>query len=96
MFLPTPSDTYGTVVSRITSSFGLLAVLVTDRHLPYPYGREITGYQVANLAQTLAKAKAAGVLILVRPYTADRRDAAMLQFTGGYIAEIHAPESSQK
>jgi hypothetical protein len=56
---------------------------VTDRHLPYPYGREITGYQVANLAQTLAKAKAAGVLILVRPYTADRRDAAMLQFPGG-------------
>ncbi len=34
-----------------------LTVLVTDGHLPYPYGREMTGYELANLADTLAKAK---------------------------------------
>ena len=67
-------------------------MLVTDGHLPYPYGREMTGYEVANLAETLAKAKAAGVAILVGPYTADQRTAAIVQFPGGYIAEIHARE----
>jgi hypothetical protein len=78
---------------RIESNFGKMAVLVTDGHLPYPYGRETTGYEVTNLADTLAKAKAAGVEILVAPYTAGQRDAAVVQFPGGYIAEIHSPSS---
>ena len=34
--------------------------------------------------------EAAGVAVLVAPYRADGRDAAMLQFPGGYIAEVHA------
>jgi len=84
-----PTDTYRRV--RIQSKFGKLAVLVTDGHLPYPYGREMAGYEVANLATTLAKAKAAGVTILTGPYTSDHRDAALVQFPGGYIAEIHSP-----
>ncbi|HEX4020910.1 MAG TPA: glyoxalase [Acidobacteriaceae bacterium] len=75
---------------RITSNFGKLTVLVSDGQLPYPYGRETTGFEVANLADTLAKAKALGVTVLVLPYTSDHRDAAMVQFPGGYIAEIHA------
>ena len=86
-----PTDTYRRI--RIQSNFGKLAVFVTDGHLPYPYGREMTGYEVANLADTLAKAKAAGVELLVAPYTADQRDAALVQFPGGYIAEIHSPVS---
>jgi len=84
-----PNDTYRRI--RIESNFGKLTVLVTDGHLPYPYGRETTGYEVANLADTLAKAKAAGVGILVTPYTTDQRNAAFVQFPGGYIAEIHSP-----
>jgi hypothetical protein len=83
------NETYRRI--RIQSNFGKLTVLVTDGHLPYPYGRETTGYDVASLADTLAKAKAAGVEILVAPYTADQRDAAVVQFPGGYIAEIHSP-----
>jgi predicted enzyme related to lactoylglutathione lyase len=79
---------------RIESNFGKLVVLVTDGHLPYPYGRETTGYEVANLADTLAKAKAAGVEILVPPYTADQRKVAFVQFPGGYIAEVHSPASN--
>jgi len=67
-----------------------MTVLVTDGHLVWPYGRELTGYEVANLADTLAKAKAAGVEVLVGPYAAAGRDAAMLRFPGGYIAEVHA------
>jgi hypothetical protein len=89
-----PTGTYRRI--RIESTFGKLTVLVTDGHLPYPYGREITGYEVGNLAETLAKAKASGVAVLVPPYTADHRNAAMVQFPGGYIAEIHSPESSRK
>lgn len=84
-----PNDTYRRI--RIESNFGKLTALVTDGHLPHPYGRETTGYEVANLADTLAKAKAAGVGILVAPYATDQRDAAFVQFPGGYIAEIHSP-----
>jgi hypothetical protein len=83
-----PSDTYRRI--RIQSPFGLLTALVTDGHLPYPYGRETTGYEVTSLADTLAKAKSAGARILVAPYKADQRIAAMVQFPGGHIAEIHA------
>jgi predicted enzyme related to lactoylglutathione lyase len=79
---------------RIESTFGKLTVLVTDGHLPYPYGREMTGYEVANLTHTLAKAKAAGVEILIPPYTADQRNATFVQFPGGYIAEIHSAVSN--
>src|SRR6059058_1289087 len=28
---------------RLTSTFGTVVALVTDGHLPYPYGREMTG-----------------------------------------------------
>jgi predicted enzyme related to lactoylglutathione lyase len=83
-----PSETYRRV--RVRSSFGLLTILVTDGHLPFPYGREMTGYEVASLSDTLSKAKAAGVSVLIPPYTADHRSAAMVQFPGGYIAEIHS------
>jgi predicted enzyme related to lactoylglutathione lyase len=81
-------DTYRRV--RLESQFGKLTVFITDGHLPYPYGREMTGYEVANLADTLTKAKAAGVEILIPPYSTNDRDAAIVQFPGGYIAEIHS------
>ena len=84
-----PAESYRRI--RIESTFGKLAVLVTDGHLPYPYGRELTGYEVANLSNTLAKARAAGVTILVGPYASDGRNAALVQFPSGYIAEIHSP-----
>ena len=83
-----PLDAYRRV--RISSNFGKLTVLVTDGQLPYPYGREITGYEVTDLAGTLAKAKGAGATILVTPYQADQRQASFVQFPGGYIAEIHS------
>jgi hypothetical protein len=83
-----PAETYRRV--RIESKFGKLTALVTDGHLPYPYGREMTGYEVKNLADTLAKAKAAGVEVLVPLYKTDERDAVVVRFPGGYIAEIHS------
>jgi hypothetical protein len=83
-----PGETYRRI--RIESTFGKLAVFVTDGHLPYPYGREITGYEVSNLTDTLAKAKMAGAETLVVPFTADQRTSAIVQFPGGYIAEIHS------
>src|SRR5579872_6379586 len=87
------SDIYRRI--RVSSVFGAMAVLVTDGHLPYPYGREMTGYEVANLADTLEKAGAAGVSVLAGPYSVDRRNSAMVQFPGGYIAEIHSPASEK-
>ena len=87
------SDTYRRI--RISSVFGVMAVFVTDGHLPYPYGREMTGYEVVNLVSTLEKAKAAGASVLAGPYSADGRNAAMVQFPGGYIAEIHSTVSEK-
>jgi predicted enzyme related to lactoylglutathione lyase len=81
-------ETYRRV--RVESQFGKLTVFITNGHLPYPYGREMTGYEVANLADTLTKAKAAGVEVIVPPYKTEERDAAVVQFPGGYIAEIHS------
>ncbi|MGC2399574.1 MAG: glyoxalase, partial [Acidobacteriaceae bacterium] len=83
-----PSESYRRI--RIQSTFGKVTVLVTDGHLPFPYGHETTGYEVPDLATTLDKAKAAGAEILVPPYTADDRQAAIVQFPGGYIADIHS------
>jgi predicted enzyme related to lactoylglutathione lyase len=83
-----PAETYRRV--RIESKFGKLTALVTDGHLSYPYGWEMTGYEVGNLAETLAKAKAAGVDVLVPPYKTDERNAVVVRFPGGYIAEIHS------
>jgi predicted enzyme related to lactoylglutathione lyase len=83
-----PEENYRRV--RIESKFGKLTALVTDGHLPYPYGREVTGYAVTDLMDTLTKAKASGVEVLVPLYKADEREAVVVQFPGGYIAEIHA------
>jgi hypothetical protein len=83
-----PKETYRRV--RIESKFGKLTALVTDGHLPYPYGREMTGYEVTNLTDTLAKAKASGGDVLVPPFKTDERESAVVSFPGGYIAEIHS------
>jgi predicted enzyme related to lactoylglutathione lyase len=76
---------------RITSLFGNMLVFVTDGHLPYPFGHELTGYQVHDLGATLERAKTAGAKILSAPYTANDRVTAIVEFPGGYIAEIHSP-----
>jgi predicted enzyme related to lactoylglutathione lyase len=86
-----PKDTYRRV--RIESAFGKIVVLVSDGHLPYPYGRETTGYEVSDMAASLHKAVAAGGTVLVQPYFAKDREAAIVRFPGDYIAEIHAPAS---
>lgn len=75
---------------RITSLFGNVQVAVTDGHLPYPFGREITGYEVRDLNATLEKAKSAGAKILSPPYSSGGRNSAIVEFPGGYIAEIHS------
>jgi hypothetical protein len=85
-----PNETYRRI--RIESVFGKMTVFVTDGHLPYPYGIEFTGYEVADLKDTVAKATTSGATVLVAPFTSERRDSAMVQFPGGYIAEIHASE----
>jgi hypothetical protein len=83
-----PAETYRRL--RIESKFGKLTAFVTDGHLPYPYGRETTGYEVTNLTDTLTKAKTSGADVLVPPYKTDEREAVVVQFPGGYIAEIHS------
>ena len=83
-----PNETYRRI--RVESDFGKMAVFVTDGHLPYPYGHDMTGYEVKNVSETLEKATKAGATVLVNAYKSEGREAAMVQFPGGYIAEIHA------
>lgn len=83
-----PNDTYRRV--RIQSTFGKMTVFVTDGHLPYPYGREMTGYEVADLKETLAKATGSGATVIVEPFASEGRSSAIVQFPGGYVAEIHS------
>ena len=83
-----PSRTYRRVL--IESAFGRVRLIVSDGHLPWPYGRETTGYEVADLAATLARATAADARVLVAPANVDGRNAAIVEFPGGYVAEIHA------
>jgi hypothetical protein len=83
-----PNDNFRRI--RIESAFGKMTVFVTDGHLPYPFGHELTGYEVTDLQETLAKAKASGATVLVEPFVSDHRQSAMVQFPGGYVAEIHA------
>jgi len=84
-----PGETYRRV--RITSGFGKAVVMVTDGHLPWPFGREVTGYEVADLDATLRKATAAGASVIVPPFRSDHRSAAIVEFPGGFLAEIHEP-----
>jgi predicted enzyme related to lactoylglutathione lyase len=86
-----PGETYRRI--RIESLFGKMQVLVTDGHLPYPFGHEVMGYQVQNLNATLQKAQAAGAKILSAPYSSKDRASAIVEFPGGYIAEVHGPTS---
>jgi predicted enzyme related to lactoylglutathione lyase len=83
-----PQDSYRRI--RIESTFGKMTVHVTDGHLPYPYGHELTGYEVSDLAATLGKATASGAQVLVPTFHSEGRDSAVVQFPGGYVAEIHA------
>ncbi len=83
-----PAETYRRI--RITSKFGRMQVLVTDGHLPFPFGLEIMGYEVKDLAATLDKAKTAGAKILSPPNTMTDRISAIVEFPGGYIAEVHS------
>jgi hypothetical protein len=78
---------------RLHSGFGNMLIFVTDGHLPYPFGREVTGYQVSDLDETIRKAKAAGANILFQSPAGVGRHSAILQFPGGYVAEIHAQTS---
>ncbi|MGB6630523.1 MAG: glyoxalase, partial [Terriglobales bacterium] len=75
---------------RLESLFGNMQVMVTDGHLPYPFGHEVTGYQVKDLGTTLEKAKGAGAKLLSPPYTTNDRITAIVEFPGGYIAEMHS------
>jgi hypothetical protein len=83
-----PGETYRRI--RIDTMFGKVTVLVTDGHLPFPYGRETMGYEVADVGETLSKAKASGASVLVDAFKVDQREAAVVQFPGGYIAEVHS------
>jgi hypothetical protein len=82
-----PGETYRRI--DIESKFGRMRVLITDGHLPYPFGYEITGFEVRDLAATLVKATAAGAKVLVPLFDSGGRSSAMVEFPGGLIAEIH-------
>jgi hypothetical protein len=87
MEIGTPNSTFRRI--QIEAAFGRMLVFVTNGFLPFPYGRETTGYEVANLAETLNKARSFGATVPVKPYDSSERTSCIVQFPGGYIVEIH-------
>lgn len=87
-----PGDTFRRI--RIESNFGRMLVFVTDGHLPYPFGHEITGYEVKDLDATLDKAAKVGAKVLSARVDVVDRSTAIVQFPGGYIAEVHASRAN--
>jgi predicted enzyme related to lactoylglutathione lyase len=83
-----PGTTYRRV--RIQSPFGMLVGFISNGFLAYPYGREVSGYGVADLDATIAKAVASGAQVLVPAFASGGRRSAMVAFPGGVIAEIHS------
>jgi hypothetical protein len=77
----------------IESPYGNTLAIVTDGNLPYPFGHEQTGYAVSDVSETLTKAQAAGAHVLWGPTTVDGHTSTLVQFPGGYIAEIHDGET---
>ncbi|TPG35942.1 glyoxalase [Mycolicibacterium hodleri] len=74
---------------HVTSPYGNTVVSVSDGHLPYPFGRETAGYAVGDVAETVGKATAAGAVVLVPRGRVGGGDSAVLEFPGGYVAEVH-------
>lgn len=74
----------------IDSRFGKTLIFATDGQMPYPWGRETTGYEVRDLDATILKAEAAGVYVRVEPINAAGRRTSFFEFPGGYTAEVHA------
>lgn len=74
---------------ELDSGFGKIRAFITDGHLTYPFGHERTGYGVSNLKDTLTKATASGAKVLWQSTAAENRASALVEFPGGYIAEIH-------
>ena len=72
------------------SGCGRTTLIVTDGAPPWSYGHELTGYEVAVLKGTPARAQGGGVKLLVPTDTVGGRSAAIAPFPGGYIAELHA------
>ncbi|QNT78316.1 glyoxalase [Entomobacter blattae] len=68
-----------------STSFGNTRIFITNGHLNYPFGRETFGYKTENLWDTLTKAVKAGA----DPLYSNNTDSTILQFPGGYIAELH-------
>ncbi|MGN6481780.1 glyoxalase [Luteibacter sp.] len=75
---------------RISSRFGKATVIVTKGHLNWPYGTELTGYEVSDLVATLQRARDSGAKVVVDAHTEGERKAAMVQFPGGHVVEIHS------
>jgi hypothetical protein len=73
----------------VTSGYGNVVVIVSDGHLAWPYGREVTGYGVDDLDATLARARQSGAQVVVGAHPERGRRSAIVQFPGGYVAEVH-------
>jgi predicted enzyme related to lactoylglutathione lyase len=83
-----PGETYRRI--RIESTFGKMQIMVTDGHLPYPFGHEFTGYEVTDLNSVIEKAKISGAKVLSPAFESRDRSSAIVEFPGGYIAELHS------
>jgi hypothetical protein len=82
-----PGETYQRFYLK--SSVGVVDVLVTNGQLPFPYGKEHDGFQVSDVVVTVQRAVNSGATALTDPIFANGRTSAIIEFPGGFIAEVH-------
>ena len=83
-----PFNTFRRVL--IASPFGKTLVLATDGQLPFPWGRETTGYEVGISTRQFSRPRPPA-FVTVEPFAAAGRRTAFFEFPGDYIAEVHTP-----
>jgi hypothetical protein len=87
---PTPSSTMSQLV---LTPVGSVSVFGFKTPIPFPFGSERTGYLVTDMDVAILAARATGADLLVTSFNDPIGRDAIIQWPGGYIAEIHSPTS---
>ncbi|OUL95502.1 glyoxalase, partial [Paraburkholderia hospita] len=83
---PTPSKTASQYVQ---TPVGMLSVFAFQTPVPYPFGRERTGYLVTDIDKAVRAARAAGADVIVDTFDDPIGKDAVIQWPGGLYMQLY-------
>src|SRR5438094_4923297 len=83
---PTPSSTMSQLVF---TPVGTISVFGFKTPVPYPFGRERTGYLVTDMDAAVRAARAAGADVIVAPFNDPIGRDVVIQFPGGVNMQLY-------